>query len=280
MFEEILAENGTKFVVAAVVILLGLACLALVLWILRGRPSSPFIRGGRNRTPRLAVLDAAAIDTRRRLVLVRRDDVEHLVMIGGPSDIVIESRIVGASAETAKAEQAEPAPVRSAATAKAEETPAAARAATAERRPAATPEGVSAMGKVLYAADETPARATPARAATPQAETQQRTPERRAEATLDQARQRVLATPQATASATAQQPAASAAGGAAVVSDFEKLLEAEMANPSARAKPAQAATASRDATLTAAAQPAAKTREEAEAEMARLLGEIAANRKT
>ena len=98
MFQEILAENGTKFVIAAVVVLLGLLCLALVLWIIRGRPSSPFIRGGRNRTPRLAVLDAAAIDTRRRLVLLRRDDVEHLVMIGGPTDIVIESRIVTAPA--------------------------------------------------------------------------------------------------------------------------------------------------------------------------------------
>nr|WP_245317801.1 flagellar biosynthetic protein FliO [Ensifer sp. 1H6] len=39
------------------------------------------------------MLDAAAVDTRRRLVLVRRDDVEHLIMIGGPTDIVIESRI-------------------------------------------------------------------------------------------------------------------------------------------------------------------------------------------
>src|SRR5690606_24814827 len=118
MFEQILADNGTKFAVAAVVVLLGLLCLALVLWIVRGRPSSPFIRGGRNRTPRLAVLDAAAIDTRRRLVLVRRDDVEHLVMIGGPTDIVIESRIVSAAAETApaaekpveKAQRAEPSP--------------------------------------------------------------------------------------------------------------------------------------------------------------------------
>jgi hypothetical protein len=51
------------------------------------------VRGGRNRNPRLQVLDAAAVDTRRRLVLVRRDDVEHLIMIGGPTDIVIESRI-------------------------------------------------------------------------------------------------------------------------------------------------------------------------------------------
>src|ERR1700756_3056135 len=46
--------------------------------------------------PRLAVIDAAAVDGRRRLVLVRRDNVEHLLMIGGPTDIVVEPNIVRA----------------------------------------------------------------------------------------------------------------------------------------------------------------------------------------
>ncbi len=88
-----MADNGTRFIIAAGAVALGLLCLMAVLWFIRNRPSSPFIRGGKNRQPRLAVLDAAAIDTRRRLVLVRRDDVEHLIMIGGPTDVVIESRI-------------------------------------------------------------------------------------------------------------------------------------------------------------------------------------------
>jgi flagellar protein FliO/FliZ len=42
------------------------------------------------------VIDAAAVDGRRRLVLVRRDNVEHLLMIGGPTDIVVEPNIVRA----------------------------------------------------------------------------------------------------------------------------------------------------------------------------------------
>src|SRR5207237_5014381 len=50
----------------------------------------------RGRMPRLAVIDAAAVDGRRRLVLVRRDNVEHLLMIGGPSDIVVEPNIIRA----------------------------------------------------------------------------------------------------------------------------------------------------------------------------------------
>jgi hypothetical protein len=48
----------------------------------------------RGRMPRLAVIDAAAVDGRRRLVLVRRDNVEHLLMIGGPRDNVVEPNIV------------------------------------------------------------------------------------------------------------------------------------------------------------------------------------------
>jgi flagellar protein FliO/FliZ len=52
----------------------------------------------RGRMPRLAVIDAAAVDGRRRLVLVRRDNIEHLLMIGGPTDIVVEPNIVRAMA--------------------------------------------------------------------------------------------------------------------------------------------------------------------------------------
>ena len=50
----------------------------------------------RGRQPRLAVIDAAKVDGRRHLVLIRRDNVEHLLMIGGPTDIVVEPAIVRA----------------------------------------------------------------------------------------------------------------------------------------------------------------------------------------
>ena len=43
--------------------------------------------------PRLAVVDHANVDGRRRLVLIRRDDTEHLIMTGGPVDVVIETGI-------------------------------------------------------------------------------------------------------------------------------------------------------------------------------------------
>ena len=77
-----------------------IVCLALLYWFLRWRGHMAFMRGGANRQPRLAVLDAAAVDARRRLVLVRRDDIEHLILIGGPSDLVVESGIDRAATVT------------------------------------------------------------------------------------------------------------------------------------------------------------------------------------
>lgn len=76
-----------------VVALIGLLVLLIIIRIVRGLTFGTFVSGGRNRKARLAVMDATAVDSQRRLVLVRRDDVEHLILIGGPSDVVVEQNI-------------------------------------------------------------------------------------------------------------------------------------------------------------------------------------------
>ena len=75
------------------------------------------VPGGRTRQPRLGLVDAFSLDGQRQLVLVRRDNVEHLIMIGGPNDVLVESQInraLAAARETnlAPAAQAPPAPAR------------------------------------------------------------------------------------------------------------------------------------------------------------------------
>ena len=50
--------------------------------------------GGRGRAPRLGVVDVFPLDAQRQLVIVRRDNVEHLLMIGGPNDLVVEPQIL------------------------------------------------------------------------------------------------------------------------------------------------------------------------------------------
>ena len=46
---------------------------------------------------RLEIVTHTSVDNRRRLVLVRRDGVEHLLMTGGPIDVVIETGIAKAT---------------------------------------------------------------------------------------------------------------------------------------------------------------------------------------
>jgi len=92
-------QTPVQFIVAFVIVL---ALIGIVTWLIRrfagNRLGTSTARG---RMPRLAVIDAAAVDGRRRLVLVRRDNVEHLLMIGGPSDIVVESNILRAQRDPA-----------------------------------------------------------------------------------------------------------------------------------------------------------------------------------
>src|SRR3954466_15440904 len=74
-----------------------LALIGLTAWLVRRFGGNRLgANANRGRMPRLAVIDAAAVDGRRRLGLGRRDNVEHLLMIGGPSDIVVEQNIVRA----------------------------------------------------------------------------------------------------------------------------------------------------------------------------------------
>src|SRR5580658_2351825 len=86
--------QALTFFLAFVVVL---ALIGVVAWLIRRFASNRLgANTQRGRMPRLAVIDAAAVDGRRRLVLVRRDNIEHLLMIGGPTDIVVESNIVRA----------------------------------------------------------------------------------------------------------------------------------------------------------------------------------------
>jgi flagellar protein FliO/FliZ len=59
---------------------------------------------------RLGVIEQTSVDGKRRLILVRRDNVEHLIMTGGPVDVVVETGI-GAAVAVAIPQRARPAVV-------------------------------------------------------------------------------------------------------------------------------------------------------------------------
>ena len=64
-------------------------------YVSNGAPANPF--GGSlfqaRQDRRLEVVEHANVDGRRKLLLIRRDNVEHLVMTGGPVDVVLETGI-------------------------------------------------------------------------------------------------------------------------------------------------------------------------------------------
>ena len=94
-----------RFIIAFVVVL---ALIAGLYYVVRRFGAGALNAAGavRGRQPRLAVIDAASVDGRRRLLLIRRDNVEHLIMIGGPTDVVIEPNIVRATAAVSAREAA------------------------------------------------------------------------------------------------------------------------------------------------------------------------------
>jgi hypothetical protein len=96
ILETLFGDGSGPKILLALVVVLGL--LALAFWLVRrfagGRLGGAATRG---RQPRLAVIDQAAVDGRRRLVLIRRDNVEHLLIIGGPTDVVVEPNILRAA---------------------------------------------------------------------------------------------------------------------------------------------------------------------------------------
>ena len=53
----------------------------------------PGRNGARGRQPRLGIVDVYELDRQRQLILLRRDNVEHLLLVGGPNDVVIERNI-------------------------------------------------------------------------------------------------------------------------------------------------------------------------------------------
>ena len=69
-----------------------LSLIGLLYWLVRryapSRMLTPLGKGNR-----LQVLEVRTLDSRRRLVLIRRDKTEHLLLLGAQGDLVIESEI-------------------------------------------------------------------------------------------------------------------------------------------------------------------------------------------
>ncbi len=73
----------------ALALILVLGLIALLAWLLRRFGMG--VKTGKNR--RLGIVEVQMLGPRHRLMLIRRDEVEHLVVVGPGSETVIESGI-------------------------------------------------------------------------------------------------------------------------------------------------------------------------------------------
>ena len=96
MFEALFGTEMPPVIRLSLVFLIVLGLISGAAWALsrsgRGRLAS-----ANGRQLRLAVIDSASFEGSRRLILIRRNNVEHLLMIGGPTDVVVEANILHAA---------------------------------------------------------------------------------------------------------------------------------------------------------------------------------------
>lgn len=81
------ANLGRIFLSLALVV----ALIFLVGWMMKRTGLNRRWHGGASADGRLGIVSSLMIDPRRRLVLIRRDNKEHLLLLGANQDLVIES---------------------------------------------------------------------------------------------------------------------------------------------------------------------------------------------
>ncbi|AQX19848.1 flagellar biosynthetic protein FliO [Bartonella sp. WD16.2] len=89
-----IGTSAANIITSLVFLIIIIAAIVVVITLLRYLNKGRFNFNRKKHPLRLIISDIIAIDRTRRLVLIRRDDVEHLILIGGATDTVIESNIV------------------------------------------------------------------------------------------------------------------------------------------------------------------------------------------
>ncbi len=129
---------GVVLITIAVVAMIGLVVLVLRVTVFGGqrdyfRQRTPLLDDEPIDGGRIDIVETRDIDGRRKLVLVRCDDVEHLIVVGGPADLVVENDVKKARTQSPAPRAPAPPPVQTS-------------------QPAATQQVSPAMGASLDAA--------------------------------------------------------------------------------------------------------------------------------
>ncbi len=92
---ELEAVNYLKFVLALVFVLGLIGGFAILAKRAGLGNRGPIVRG---KLKRLSIVESMSLDPKRRVVLIRRDDAEHLVLLGTQNEQIIETGLAVAGA--------------------------------------------------------------------------------------------------------------------------------------------------------------------------------------
>ncbi|WP_156851030.1 flagellar biosynthetic protein FliO [Bartonella refiksaydamii] len=92
-----IGTSAANITTSAVFFIITIAALSAIILFVRRLNTGKFSINRKKRPTRLTLCDTIAIDRARSLILVRCDDKEHLLLIGGLTDVVVESNITSTS---------------------------------------------------------------------------------------------------------------------------------------------------------------------------------------
>ncbi|ETS11184.1 flagellar biosynthetic protein FliO [Bartonella henselae] len=92
-----IGTSAANIITSLVFFTITITAIAAIILFLRRLNTRRFSINRKKHLSRLTLCDTIAVDRTRRLILVRCDDREHLLLIGGLTDVVIESNIINTS---------------------------------------------------------------------------------------------------------------------------------------------------------------------------------------
>ncbi|WP_156971125.1 hypothetical protein [Beijerinckia mobilis] len=106
MTEQFFESRTLMYAAALITFLIAVVLILLIFRLAFGRRVR--LPGGRTRQQRLGLVEAFDLDRQRQLLIVRRDNTEHLIMVGGPNDLLIEAEIIRIEGRARENEAREP----------------------------------------------------------------------------------------------------------------------------------------------------------------------------
>lgn len=104
---ETVSDPVGNLIFALLIVGVAIGLFAVVAFFLKKKFNLAALGQKLNAGSRLSVVETIAVDQKRKLVLIQKDGVEHLVLVGGPTDLVIETSTASAPQSNVTSSMAE-----------------------------------------------------------------------------------------------------------------------------------------------------------------------------